>query len=107
MNGLLLIDKPKGITSFDVVARLRRLLGTRRIGHTGTLDPMATGLMAVLVGSATRLSPYVTATEKAYLATVALGETTNTYDAEGTVTASCQPELLSRIDVETVERTLA
>lgn len=86
IHGLLLVDKPEGMTSFDVVARLRGLFRTRRIGHTGTLDPMATGLMAVLLGQATKLSPFITATRKAYTATVRLGVTTDTFDADGQVT---------------------
>ncbi|MEE2786039.1 MAG: tRNA pseudouridine(55) synthase TruB [Myxococcota bacterium] len=96
-DGFLLIDKPSGWTSFDVVARLRTLLGTRRIGHTGTLDPMASGLMVVLVGRATRLAPFVTDLGKAYLADIQLGTTTNTYDAEGDVMSRASPEDL---DVE-------
>lgn len=87
-DGLLLVDKPSGLTSFDVVARLRRLYQTRRIGHTGTLDPMATGLMVVLIGRATRLAPFITDTDKQYEATVCLGRTTNTYDAEGETVAT-------------------
>ena len=83
LDGVLIIDKPKGPTSHDVVAKLRRALGTREIGHAGTLDPMATGVLVVCVGEATKLSPYLTASDKAYEATIALGVETDSLDAEG------------------------
>lgn len=86
LSGVLLVDKPSGMTSHDVVARVRRATGERRVGHAGTLDPMATGLLVVLVGPATRLAPYMTAAEKTYLASVAFGAETDTDDAEGAVT---------------------
>ncbi len=86
--GLLLVDKPSGWTSHDVVARARRLLGTRKVGHAGTLDPMATGLLVLGIGKATRLLTYVTGHDKAYDATIRLGEATVTDDAEGEVVAS-------------------
>jgi tRNA pseudouridine55 synthase len=82
MTGGLVVDKPAGPTSHDVVARVRRALGTRRIGHTGTLDPLATGVLVLLVGRATRLAQYLTAAEKAYVAGIRLGRATPTYDAE-------------------------
>jgi tRNA pseudouridine55 synthase len=85
LDGVLVIDKPRGPTSHDVVARLRRVLGTREIGHAGTLDPMATGVLVVCVGEATKLSPWLTAAEKTYEATIALGAETSTLDAEGVV----------------------
>ena len=84
-SGVLVIDKPRGPTSHDVVARLRRSLRTREIGHAGTLDPMATGVLVVCVGEATKLSPWLTAADKAYEATIALGAETDTLDAEGTI----------------------
>ncbi|HQV69599.1 MAG TPA: tRNA pseudouridine(55) synthase TruB [Thermoflexales bacterium] len=84
-HGLLLIDKPARMTSHDVVARTRRLLGTRAVGHAGTLDPMATGLLILFANNATRLSEYVLGADKTYEATVKLGERTNTDDAEGEV----------------------
>jgi tRNA pseudouridine55 synthase len=77
------VDKPLGPTSHDVVARARRLLGTRRVGHAGTLDPLASGVLLVLAGEATKLSPWLTGSDKAYLAWVALGASTPTLDAEG------------------------
>lgn len=85
MNGLLLIDKPAGITSHDVVSRVRRLLNTREVGHSGTLDPLATGLMVLLIGEATKLSSYVTEGDKSYRVTVKLGVTTDTLDITGKV----------------------
>jgi tRNA pseudouridine55 synthase len=85
-SGLVIVDKPGGMTSHDVVARVRRLAGTRRVGHAGTLDPMATGVLVVGVEKATRLLGYLTLTEKEYAATIRLGESTSTDDAEGEVT---------------------
>jgi len=83
VNGLVVVDKPGGMTSHDVVARVRRLAGTRKVGHAGTLDPMATGVLLVGVNKATRLLGHLTLTEKAYDATIRLGEATVTDDAEG------------------------
>lgn len=80
---MILVDKPQGLTSHDVVARLRRALGTRRVGHAGTLDPMATGLLLVGVESATKLLTYLVGLDKEYTATIRLGEATTTDDAEG------------------------
>ena len=88
MSGLVIVDKPGGMTSHDVVARIRRLAGTRKVGHAGTLDPMATGVLVVGVDKATRLLGYLTLTEKEYAATIRLGQSTNTDDAEGEVIAS-------------------
>ena len=82
-GGLVVVDKPAGWTSHDVVARVRRLAGTRRVGHAGTLDPMATGVLVLGVGRATRLLGYLTAHDKAYDATIRLGQSTVTDDAEG------------------------
>ena len=84
-DGLVVVDKPAGLTSHDVVARIRRLAGTRKVGHAGTLDPMATGVLVVGVNRATRLLGHLTLTEKSYDATVRLGATTVTDDAEGDV----------------------
>lgn len=83
MNGGLVVDKPAGPTSHDVVSRVRRAIGIRKIGHTGTLDPLATGVLVLLVGRATRLAPYLAADDKAYRAGIRLGRATPTYDAEG------------------------
>ena len=86
-SGLIVVDKPGGLTSHDVVARIRRLAGTRRVGHAGTLDPMATGVLVVGVEKATRLLGHLTLTDKEYQATIRLGQATDTADAEGTVTS--------------------
>jgi len=87
-HGLVIVDKPGGMTSHDVVARIRRLAGTRRVGHAGTLDPMATGVLVVGVEKATRLLGYLTLTEKRYDATIRLGQSTATDDAEGEITGT-------------------
>ncbi|GAA2086941.1 tRNA pseudouridine(55) synthase TruB [Pseudolysinimonas kribbensis] len=88
-TGILLVDKPGGVTSHDVVGAARRALGTRKVGHAGTLDPMATGLLILGVGTATRLLTYLVGLDKTYAATIRLGESTTTDDAEGeTVTRS-------------------
>jgi len=83
--GIVVIDKPQGWTSHDVVARMRRLAGTSKVGHAGTLDPMATGVLVVGIGKATRLLTYIVGHDKAYLATIRLGQATVTDDAEGDV----------------------
>lgn len=83
MNGLLVIDKPAGITSHDVVDRLRRITGERSIGHLGTLDPLATGVLPLLLGKFTRLAQYFSTAEKSYTGTIRLGFATDTWDAEG------------------------
>ncbi len=87
-DGLVVVDKPGGLTSHDVVARVRRLAGTRKVGHAGTLDPMATGVLVLGVGRATRLLGHLALTDKAYDATIRLGVTTVTDDAEGEVVTS-------------------
>ena len=87
-SGLIIVDKPQRLTSHDVVSRIRKLAGTRRVGHAGTLDPMATGVLVVGVEKATRLLGYLTLTEKVYDATIRLGQSTSTDDAEGEVTAT-------------------
>lgn len=95
MQGLLLIDKPIGKTSFSLVATLRKLLGVKTIGHTGTLDPQASGVMVLLIGREfTRLSERLLSQDKQYIATVRLGQTTDTYDGEGVVVSesSYRPE---------------
>jgi tRNA pseudouridine55 synthase len=83
-DGVLVVDKPQGPTSHDVVTLARRALGVSRIGHTGTLDPMATGVLPLVIGQATRLAQFLTATDKDYEARVSFGRATNTYDAMGT-----------------------
>ena len=88
VSGVLVIDKPVGLTSHDVVQVVRRGTNIRRAGHTGTLDPRASGVLVVLVGPAVRLSEYVSASDKRYQAVVELGVTTDTFDADGSVTSS-------------------
>ena len=98
-SGLVVVDKPAGITSHDVVARVRRLAGTRKVGHAGTLDPMATGVLVLGVGRATRLLGHLMLTEKAYDATVRLGESTLTDDAEGEAVATADASGLTEAAV--------
>jgi tRNA pseudouridine55 synthase len=108
VDGILIIDKPAGITSHDVVAHVRRALKTKRVGHTGTLDPFATGVMVTLVGKATRLAQFVGRDEKEYEATVQFGWETDTGDRDGLRTAECGlrsvevAERLTAIDWEPV-----
>jgi tRNA pseudouridine55 synthase len=99
-SGLIVVDKPGGLTSHDVVARIRRLAGTRRVGHAGTLDPMATGVLVVGVEKATRLLGHLTLTDKEYQATIRLGQATDTGDAEGTVTTGRPAGHLSLAQVQ-------
>ena len=98
-SGILLIDKPEGLTSFDVIAKMRRALDTREIGHAGTLDPLATGLLVVLVGAYTKLQAYLTADDKEYEGTVAFGTRTTTDDREGDVVESGDPAALDEATV--------
>jgi tRNA pseudouridine55 synthase len=98
-SGLVVVDKAAGMTSHDVVARVRRLAGTRKVGHAGTLDPMATGVLLLGVNRATRLLGHLMLTEKAYAATVRLGAGTNTDDAEGELGEQLSTEHLTEDDV--------
>jgi tRNA pseudouridine55 synthase len=99
-NGLILVDKPAGLTSHDVVNHLRRILNTRRIGHTGILDPNATGLLLMLIERGTLLSSWLTGMPKRYIARFAFGMTTDTYDADGEITSQADPGILSREDFQ-------
>src|SRR5262249_19571477 len=83
MNGVLIIDKPLGLTSHDGVNRVRRILGQRTVGHLGTLDPMATGVLPLVLGNLTRLAQFYTGSEKHYEGTIRFGFATDTFDAEG------------------------
>ena len=103
-DGLVIVDKPGGLTSHDVVARIRRLAGTRRVGHAGTLDPMATGVLVVGVEKATRLLGYLTLTQKQYEATIRLGQSTSTDDAEGEVTFTASAD---QVSTETISKAVA
>jgi tRNA pseudouridine55 synthase len=98
-SGLIVVDKPAGLTSHDVVARVRRLAGTRRVGHAGTLDPMATGVLVVGVGKATRLLGYLTLSDKAYDATIRLGVATATDDSAGPVVSTRDARETSEDDI--------
>jgi tRNA pseudouridine55 synthase len=83
MDGVLIIDKPAGMTSHDVVARVRKIIGERRVGHTGTLDPFATGVLVLLVGRATRIAQFLSGAEKEYKGLIRLGYSTETGDVTG------------------------
>lgn len=96
-TGLLLVDKPQGLTSHDVVARARRALGTRKVGHAGTLDPMATGLLTLGAGPATRLLTYLVGLDKTYETTIRLGAATTTDDAEGEVVSTADPAAVAAV----------
>ena len=85
MDGVLIVNKPKGYTSHDVVNVLRKTLNTKKVGHTGTLDPNATGVLPILVGTATKISKYLIEHDKTYIATIKLGERTDTGDIEGNI----------------------
>jgi tRNA pseudouridine55 synthase len=100
MNGVLIIDKPAGLTSHDVVNRVRRILGQRSVGHLGTLDPLATGVLPLVAGSLTRLAQFYTTSEKAYEGVVRFGFATDTYDAEGEPQGPPQAVTLDRQEVE-------
>ena len=95
--GILLVDKPAGLTSHDVVARTRRALGTRKVGHAGTLDPMATGLLVIGVEGATRLLTYVVGVDKTYSATIRLGQSTDTDDADGEILSRASEEAIAGV----------
>src|SRR5688572_33374351 len=102
MDGILIIDKPEGPTSHDVVNRVRRILKTKRVGHTGTLDPFATGVLVLLVGKATRLAQFVDKAIKEYLAEVRFGFATDTGDLTGKPTGELQDIAISAVDIERV-----
>ena len=97
--GILLVDKPQGITSHDVVAKMRRVFQMKKIGHAGTLDPMATGLLLILVGKATKASQYLMSMDKEYVGTVKLGEVTDSQDADGELVMTRQVPELTEADV--------
>src|SRR5688572_8515054 len=99
MNGVLIIDKPAGMTSHDVVDRVRRLLGERSVGHLGTLDPMATGVLPLVTGRLTRLAQFYTQAEKAYEGTIRFGFATDTYDADGDPLGEPSPVSLTLVQV--------
>ena len=99
-SGLVIVDKPAGWTSHDVVAKIRKIAGTKRVGHAGTLDPMATGVLVVGVEKATRLLGYLALTQKEYAGTIRLGQSTDTDDADGAVTGHVPVRNISESDLE-------
>jgi tRNA pseudouridine55 synthase len=101
VNGLLILDKPAGMTSHDVVNRVRRITGESSTGHLGTLDPMATGVLPLLLGKYTRLAQFFGSMEKSYTGTIRFGFSTDTYDAEGVATSEAVPVGLTLADVRT------
>lgn len=101
-EGLVVVDKPKGWTSHDVVGRMRRLCGTRKVGHAGTLDPMATGVLIVGVGRGTKLLTHLVGADKTYEATIRLGATTVTDDAEGELTGTADPSAVAAVTDEQI-----
>ena len=106
MDGILIIDKPGGVTSHDVVQRARKLLKTSRVGHLGTLDPMATGVLLLCIGKATRVGRFLTTSPKEYIGEIRFGFATTTYDREGEPTGPVQPLAQERDEVEAAMREL-
>ena len=102
IDGLLNVDKPAGWTSHDVVAKLRRAMGVRKVGHTGTLDPMATGVLLLCVGKATKLARFLIGLEKEYLATMRLGAVSDTLDGTGHITVNEENPLISRAQLDAI-----
>ena len=107
MDGLIVVDKSEGMTSHDVVNRMRRITGIRKIGHLGTLDPMATGVLPLVIGRATRLAQFFSAGEKAYDARLQFGWSTDTYDREGEPTSDPVEPHFTRGELEAVLRALS
>ncbi|GAA5115462.1 tRNA pseudouridine(55) synthase TruB [Haloechinothrix salitolerans] len=105
--GLVIVDKPDGMTSHDVVARMRRIMGTRKIGHAGTLDPMATGVLVIGVERATKLLGHLALDRKSYLATIGLGASTTTDDAEGEALTQADPDALAAITEADIDKAIA
>ena len=104
MNGLVLLDKPQGLTSFTAASIMKRAYGTKRVGHTGTLDPLATGVLPVLVGRATRLCSYILESDKRYVAGIKLGITTDTLDITGKVLTETTPNVTKEQLIEALEK---
>ena len=104
MNGLVLLDKPQGLTSFTAASIMKRAYGTKRVGHTGTLDPLATGVLPVLVGRATRLCSYILESDKRYIAGVKLGIKTDTLDITGNVLTEVTPNVTKEQLISTLEK---
>ncbi|WP_105567680.1 tRNA pseudouridine(55) synthase TruB [Microbacterium halophytorum] len=106
-SGVLLVDKPQGVTSHDVVARTRRAFGTRKVGHAGTLDPMATGLLLIGIDGATRLLTYLVGLGKTYEATIRLGESTDSDDADGEITGRAAPDAVAALGDDAIDAGIA
>lgn len=104
MNGVLLIDKPVGLSSQQVLSKIKRILNVKKIGHAGTLDPLATGVLVVLINDATKLSDYLLENEKAYLSEITIGKTTDTLDSEGEVTEV--KKVTQKFDVDSLLQTM-
>lgn len=102
MDGILNINKATGMTSHDVVAKVRKLVQQRRVGHTGTLDPLASGVLPICIGQATRVAEYLSESGKAYRATITFGAVTDTYDAEGTILRTADPSFLTLSHIEEI-----
>src|SRR5947209_2606309 len=102
MDGIFNINKPTGMTSHDVVAKVRKLLHQKRVGHAGTLDPAASGVLPICVGQATRVAEYLSESGKAYTATITFGIVTDTYDAEGEVVRTTDASSLTRSQIEAI-----
>ena len=100
--GFLNINKPLGMTSHDVVAKTRRVFKIKKVGHAGTLDPLATGVLVLCMGDATRLSDYVMHNQKTYMAQIRFGQTTDTYDSEGQITATTDASHLTQADIQAI-----
>jgi tRNA pseudouridine55 synthase len=107
IDGIVVVDKPAGLTSHTVVARIRKLAGTRKVGHAGTLDPMATGVLVVGLNRATRLLGHLQLTDKSYDATVRLGASTSTDDAEGEIIEAAPPSAVASLTPEAIEAAVA
>ena len=105
-SGILLLDKPQGWTSHDAVARTRRLAGTRKVGHAGTLDPMATGLLILGIESSTRLLTYIVGVDKEYTATIRLGSSTTTDDAEGEELGKARAAAVDAVTADDIRRVM-
>lgn len=104
MDGVMIVNKPKGFSSNDVVQKMRKIMGTRQVGHCGTLDPLATGVLPILVGQGTKISKYLVEHKKTYIATIQLGEKTRTADSEGEV---IETKPVKELDEKEIEKTLS
>lgn len=102
MNGIIIINKPKGLTSNDVVQKVRKIYGIKQVGHCGTLDPLATGVLPIMIGQATKISKYLVEHNKTYIATIKLGEKTETGDCEGKIIETKNVETYTKKEVQSI-----